>query len=159
MIENDSGSEAVVQRCSVKKGFLQILQNSQENTYARVSFLIKLQAWIKREALAQVLSCEFCKSFRNTFFIEHLWWLLLVVGVLLFTHDSAVKHIHFYSHFIKGTLMQIWKSCYVCIHVKTIPWNFRIQNSNNSRVLRSLNLQFSSKVDYFLTYSIVPLCL
>ena len=33
-------------RCSVrKKVFLEILQNSQENTCARGSFLIKLQAW------------------------------------------------------------------------------------------------------------------
>ena len=37
-------TEAVVRRCSVKKVFLEILQNSQENTCARVSFLIKLQA-------------------------------------------------------------------------------------------------------------------
>ena len=37
-------SEAVVQRCSVKNVFLEISQNSQENTCARVSFLIKLQA-------------------------------------------------------------------------------------------------------------------
>ena len=37
-------SEAVAQRCSVKKVFLEISQNSQENTCARVSFLIKLQA-------------------------------------------------------------------------------------------------------------------
>ena len=37
-------TEAVVQRCSVKKVFLEISQNSQENTCARVSFLIKLQA-------------------------------------------------------------------------------------------------------------------
>ena len=35
--------EAVIQRCSMKKVFLKILQNSQENTCARVSFLIKLQ--------------------------------------------------------------------------------------------------------------------
>ena len=35
--------EAVVQRCSVKKVFLKISQNSQENTCTRVSFLIKLQ--------------------------------------------------------------------------------------------------------------------
>ena len=35
-------SEAVVQRCSVKKVFLDILQYSQENTCARVSFLIYL---------------------------------------------------------------------------------------------------------------------
>ena len=32
------------------------LQNSQENTCTRVSFLIELQA----ETLAQVSSCEFC---------------------------------------------------------------------------------------------------
>ena len=37
-------TEAVVRRCSVKKVFLKFLQNSQENTCARVSFLIKLQA-------------------------------------------------------------------------------------------------------------------
>ena len=36
-------SEAVVQSCSVKKMFLEISQNSQENNCARVSFLIKLQ--------------------------------------------------------------------------------------------------------------------
>ena len=36
--------EAVVQRCSVKKVFLKILQNSQEKTCAKVYFLIKLQA-------------------------------------------------------------------------------------------------------------------
>ena len=34
----EEGTEAVVQRCSVKKVFLEISQNSQENTIARVSF-------------------------------------------------------------------------------------------------------------------------
>ena len=37
-------SEAVVRRCSVKKVFLEISQNSEENACARVSFLINLQA-------------------------------------------------------------------------------------------------------------------
>ena len=60
-------------RCSVKKVFLEILQNSKENTGTRVSLLIKLQApasacnSIKKEALAQVFSCEFCEIFKNTF--------------------------------------------------------------------------------------------
>ena len=36
-------TEAVAQMCSVKKVFLEISQNSKENTCARVSFLIKLQ--------------------------------------------------------------------------------------------------------------------
>ena len=64
-------SESVVQRCSIKKVFLKISQNLQENTYARVSFLINLQVWgnfIKKEAQAQVLSCEFCKILKNAFF-------------------------------------------------------------------------------------------
>ena len=34
-------TEAVVRRCSIKKVFLEISLNSQENTCARVSFLIK----------------------------------------------------------------------------------------------------------------------
>ena len=36
--------ETAAQRCSVKKVFLAISQNSQENTCARVFFLVKLQA-------------------------------------------------------------------------------------------------------------------
>ena len=43
--------EAVARRCSVKKVFLEILQNSQENTCARVSFLIKFQAHIRKNPL------------------------------------------------------------------------------------------------------------
>ena len=39
--------EAVAKRCSVQKVFLEISQNSQENTCARVSFLIKMQASVK----------------------------------------------------------------------------------------------------------------
>ena len=53
--------EAVAPRCSVRKVFKEISQNSQENTCARVSFLIKLQT------LAQVFSCEFCEISKNTF--------------------------------------------------------------------------------------------
>ena len=74
--------EAVVRRCSIKKVFLKISQISQEETCARDSFLIRLlQAcnFIKKEALSQVFSCEICEIFKNTFFIEHLWWLLLLL--------------------------------------------------------------------------------
>ena len=38
------GIEAVTQRCSVKEVILEISKNSQENTFATVSFLIQLQA-------------------------------------------------------------------------------------------------------------------
>ena len=38
-------AEAVVRRWSVKKVFLEISQNSQEDTCTRNSFLLKLKAW------------------------------------------------------------------------------------------------------------------
>ena len=64
-------SEAATGDVLLKSVFLEILQNPQENTCARVSFLLKLQAsscnFIKKEALAQALSSEFCKIFKNTF--------------------------------------------------------------------------------------------
>ena len=58
----------------MKTVFLEISQNSQENTCARVtfvSFLIKLQAsglqLYLKEILAQVFSYEFCEIVKNTF--------------------------------------------------------------------------------------------
>ena len=66
-------SEEIVWRCSLKKIFLKISRNSQENTCARVYFLIcwysrRRQAWgLQKETLAQVFSCEFCKMFKKTF--------------------------------------------------------------------------------------------
>ena len=47
--------EAVTRRCSVKKVVIGILQNSRENTCARV------------ETLTQMFSCEFCKISKSTF--------------------------------------------------------------------------------------------
>ena len=72
-------SEAATRSCSVKKKFLKILQNSEENSCARASFLIKLQTsdnFIQKEALAHLLSYEFGEIFMKTFFIEHFRWLL-----------------------------------------------------------------------------------
>ena len=39
-----AGTEAVAQSCSIKKVFVKIQQNSQENTCVGVSYLRKLQA-------------------------------------------------------------------------------------------------------------------
>ena len=64
-------NQSPLKRCSVKKVLLKISQNSQENISVRVTFLINLQAkacnFIKKETLAQVFSCEFCKFSKNTF--------------------------------------------------------------------------------------------
>ena len=65
-------TEEVAWRCSVEKVFWEISPNLQENTCASVSFLIMLQAlacfFIKKVTLAQVLSSEICKIFKNNFF-------------------------------------------------------------------------------------------
>ena len=61
---------------SIKKIFLKFSQNSHGNTFARVSFLIKLQFsacnFIKRKTLTLVFQSEFCKLvnmwiFKNPF--------------------------------------------------------------------------------------------
>ena len=57
--KNKVFTEAVVQRCSVKKVFLEISQNSQKNICARVSFF------------------QLCEISKAPFLAEHLWWLLL----------------------------------------------------------------------------------
>ena len=71
--------EAVVQRCFVKKVFLEISQNSQENTCASL-FLTKLQALLatllKKRLWHRCFSVNFAKFLRTPFFIEHLWRLL-----------------------------------------------------------------------------------
>ena len=56
-------------KVSLKKVFWEISQHSQENTCARVSFLLKHKAcnFIKKETLAQVFSCECCKILKNIF--------------------------------------------------------------------------------------------
>ena len=70
-------SEAAVQKCFVKQVFLEISQNSQENTCARVSFLIKFSTLFKKRLWHRCFPVKFAKFLRTPFFIEHHWWLLL----------------------------------------------------------------------------------
>ena len=65
-------TEAIAQMYSVKNVLFENSQNSQENTFVRVSFLHKVASLrpatlLKKETLAQVFSCEFCKISKNTF--------------------------------------------------------------------------------------------
>ena len=59
-----------------KKVFLKISQNSQKNACARVCLLISCRPqacnFIRKEALAQVFSCEFCEICKSIFFTEDL---------------------------------------------------------------------------------------
>ena len=78
-ISNKFNKGRVRSRCPVvfcKKGVFKSSQNSQENTCASVSFLIKFlknKLLFKKQTLAQVFSCEFCEISNNTCFTEKLW--------------------------------------------------------------------------------------
>ena len=95
-----SNLEVVAHRCSVKKVFLEILQNSQGNVWARVSFLIKLQAPItllKKRLWHRCFPVNFTKFLRTTFFTEHLWWLLLHITdqlVIYYMHLKYMKDLY-----------------------------------------------------------------
>ena len=61
-------SEAAIQRCSEKKVFLKISQNSQENTYVRVSFLNKvagLRLAQNIDLLKQANFLTFCEQIQH----------------------------------------------------------------------------------------------
>ena len=117
--------EAVVRRCSVKKVFLEISQNSQENTCARVSLLIKLQAsrnFIKQETLPQVFSCEFCETSKNTFFTEHFRTTTSVInrtvsGVTFIIQKQAFK-------IICKIIIQLFSSYFSRVMVKRSTLQF-----------------------------------
>ena len=86
-------------RYSVKKLFLEIWQNSQENTCARVSFLIKLHAVAcnftkKRCSGTACFSVSFAKFLRTSFLTEHLRWPLLSMKKLLWKMFVKSKRKH-----------------------------------------------------------------
>ena len=67
-------------RCSIKKVLLEVSQNWQENTCARVSFLITLQAWdfiIKKRLYHRCFPVNFVK-FRRTPFLQNTSGLLVL---------------------------------------------------------------------------------
>ena len=75
--------EAVVQRCFVKKVFLEISQNSQENTCARVSFL---RLWHR------CFPVNFVKFLRTPFLTEHLWTTASDTLLSLYKQKTCAKN-------------------------------------------------------------------
>ena len=55
----------------------QLCQSLFFNEAAGLKHLYQSLFLIKLQTLAQVFSCKFYKIFKNIFFTEHLWWLLL----------------------------------------------------------------------------------
>ena len=105
--------------CSVKKVFLKNSQNSQKNTCARVSFLIKLQASAVFSRLwHRCFLVNFVKFLTTPFFIEHLRGLLL-------KFCKAQKEV-FYACFINFVPQQVLNFVFVslreinCIKIQTM---------------------------------------
>ena len=63
--------EAVARRCFIKKMFLQISQNSQENTCIRVSLVVKPETLVKKSP-TQMSFRGFREISKNIYFVEHL---------------------------------------------------------------------------------------
>ena len=57
--------------------FLTTSQNLLQNTCVRFWFLRKIAGLRAAVLLKNRIEKESCKIFQNTFFIDHLWWLLL----------------------------------------------------------------------------------
>ena len=91
--------------------FLKVLQNLQENTCARASFL-KDGNFTKGEALEQMFSRKFSEIFKNTFFTEHFWrtaadFILVNFAALQCTDcNSTINRLHhrFFSEYVPKTI-------------------------------------------------------
>ena len=108
LLKNRSNHE----RCSIKKVFLEISQNSQENTCARVSFLIKLQALGKVPVnFAKFLRIPFLQNtsgqllLKKTDFKEPSFFRLLLSSCtcpITFSYPSTINQ-YFFVLFEKKT--------------------------------------------------------
>ena len=104
-------SEAVVQICSVKKVFLEISQNSQENTCIRVSYLIKLQAG------ATLTIFEIIFNFKQS--LKLAW-------------RPARKYWSSSSILVRTEGVELWNSCIkqqLYLAHKGIFWTFLVRSS------------------------------
>ena len=128
--------------------FLEISQNSQENTCARDSFIIN---FIKKESLGQVFFCEFCEISKSTFFIEHI-----------LTTDSDFYRFHRGPHQKKDDRRKpytkrnvyIWTQWYYYHYYFDLP-NFMDVSGWNNKELSSLSLEYFCKKS-FIMFDWVP---
>ena len=101
--------EAVVRRCSVRKVFWEMLQNSQDSQNSQNSRR-RMQLYACKETLAKVFSCEFCRISKNTFFhrtpLVAAFWKLTGKQKCFHRGTSLIKG----WDFISVTLNALWES-------------------------------------------------
>ena len=125
-----------------KKVFFKISQSSSENACARVPFSIKLQVeacnFTKKESLAKVFSCGFCETFKNTFFIERLRWLLLTLLIQLY--PSTLCYLAYFS--FNGRQAKLFQIIHYPIYPQTfIRYFFRKLRSWSRAIKHSVSFQ------------------
>ena len=101
-------------------------------------FLIKLQTFrpatfLKRDSNTGV-SCAYCEIFKNSFFIEILWWLLLK-ALLQYSKVSCgvcslISHLHVLSILIKNTAWKVFK-----YWVFSDPYSVRVRENTDQKKL------------------------
>ena len=85
-------SETFVRRCSVKKVFLEILQNLQENNCAR-DFFLKNILWYR------CFPVNFAKYLRTSFWQNSSGWLLLLRDYFTLRNKYSQRTFKLRSHF------------------------------------------------------------
>ena len=98
-------------RYSVKKLFLEIWQNSQENTCARVSFFNKVASLrpatlLKKRLWHRRVPVNFAKFLKIPFFIEHLWWLLLKKRRFMYCIPAHLVHLAVRKSLVSNYLLR-----------------------------------------------------
>ena len=87
-----SYTEAVVQRCYVKKVFFNKVAG------LRLATLLKKRIW------HWCFPVNFTKFLRTPFYIEHLWWLLLHILCL---HFLRIHHDYFFQRVFESVRVQL----------------------------------------------------
>ena len=98
-------------RFSLKKVFLEIWQNSQENTCARVSFFNKVASLrpatlLKKRLWHRRFPVNFAKFLKIPFFIEHLWWLLLKKRRFMYCIPAHLVHLAVRKSLVSNYLLR-----------------------------------------------------
>ena len=116
-----------------KKCVLRNFAKITENTCARASLVIKLQASDLQQTLAQVFSCELCEISKNTF---------------SYRTPPGDCFCHFLSHIFKVGIKYLW--CYryyyrlvLVWHKITSTWGKIISNIYDENILHHRNLRVS----------------
>ena len=131
---------------------LEISQNSQKSTCAKVSFLIN---FIKKEALAQMFSCELCEISKNTFFyrtpaVAASYFEIVIIRNFHTFHNSRWV----LKENVLGSIREIQGKIISHVFYQNKPCrNIRLQRPRNLDHLRTLKASESQFLQKFAVYA------